>query len=156
RNGSGQGAPSTDAGPAEASPADGTVATRDGAKAPDGATPPDGAGSPDGATHPVGASVLQFHNHATRDGAYVDPRLTRANASTMHVDPAFATGLIDGSVYAQPLYVENGPVGSVFLVATEKNDVYALDETGAQKWTRNVGAPAARAQGCGNIQPLGI
>src|SRR5271169_3523640 len=74
-----------------------------------------------------GPSVLQFHNHATRDGVFVDPLMTAANAAKMKLDPTFGTGTIDGSVYGQPLYVEGSPVGDVFIVATEKNNVYAVD-----------------------------
>jgi hypothetical protein len=113
-----------------------------------------GVSSPTGS--PVGAPVLQFHNHATRDGVYVDPRMTTAAAAAMHLDTSFRPRL-DGNVYAQPLYVDDGPGGQpVFIVATENNNVYALDMTGAQQWMRAIGAPAARADTCGNIQPLGI
>src|SRR5690242_19933728 len=57
-----------------------------------------------------GASVLQFHNHVTRDGVYVDAALTRAAAAKMHADTTFKPA-ITGHVYAQPLYVDNGPQG---------------------------------------------
>lgn len=106
---------------------------------------------------PIGTSVLQFHNHATRDGVYVDPLLTAAKASTMHIDPTFVAR-VSGNVYAQPLYVDDGPGGqAAFIVATESNNVYALDANGAAIWANtSIGAPAARADTCGNIQPLGI
>ena len=74
----------------------------------------------------------------------------------MHKDATFK-GTVDGNVYAQPLYVDDGPGGKgIFIVATENDNVYALDETGAQVWSRPLGTPAARADRCGNIQPLGI
>jgi hypothetical protein len=106
----------------------------------------------------AGASVLQFHNHINRDGTFVDPALTHAAASSMHLDTSFA-GATPGHVYAQPLYIESGPAGrGTFFVATENNDVYALDEaTGAVVWKRNVGTPAARTgAGCGQTSPIGV
>jgi hypothetical protein len=109
-----------------------------------------------GATADVGVSVLQFHNHASRDGVFTDPLLTKANAARMHLDPTFHAS-IKGNVYAQPLYVEAGPgTKGIFLVATENNSVYALDETGAQVWMKQVGPSASGPERCGNILPLGI
>jgi len=103
-----------------------------------------------------GPSVLQFHKNATRDGVYVDPLLTTAAALRMHKDPTFRAS-VDGNVYAQPLYVGSGPGGlGVFIVATENDNVYALDTNGTQVWAASLGSAAARADGCGNIQPLGI
>jgi hypothetical protein len=92
-----------------------------------------------------------------RDGFYVDPALTVPVATTMHIDPDFA-GEVPGDVYAQPLYVEDGPGGAgAFFVATENNDVIALDGRGRPIWTRNLGPPAKQAgTGCGNISPIGI
>jgi len=106
----------------------------------------------------IGASVLQFHNHVNRDGFFVDAAITKASAATVHRDTSFS-GTIQGNVYASPLYVENGPKGKGALyVATESNDVYALDEaTGAPVWHQNMGkAPSNTGAGCGNISPIGI
>jgi hypothetical protein len=101
-------------------------------------------------------SVLQFHKHATRDGVYVDPAITVASAQMMHVDPSFSATL-DSNVYAQPLYVEDGPGGvAAFVLATEMNSVYALDVNGAQLWKATIGTYAVSAEMCGNIKPLGI
>ncbi len=123
-------------------------ASADGASA-DGASASDAAAA-------VGVPVLQFHNHASRDGVFVDPLLTASAAKKMHLDRTF-TATIDGNVYAQPLYVVDGPGGQpAFIVATENNNVYALDENGATIWARRIGAAAARAEVCGNIRPLGI
>ena len=61
---------------------------------------------------------------------------------------------VSGQVYAQPL-VSAGTL----LVVTEGNNVYGLDpETGAQRWTRNVGVPFRASEiGCGDLTPdLGI
>jgi hypothetical protein len=86
--------------------------------------------------------VLQHHANATRDGLYVDPLITQKAAAAMHLDKAFNAAL-PGPVYAQPLYVSNGPGGKpALIVATEKNVVLALDAaSGAQIWTRTLGNP---------------
>jgi hypothetical protein len=125
-----------------------------------GAGGPDSAGGDSGVDSgpPVGASVLEMHNHINRDGLYVDPALTATAAKTMHLDATF-DGTVTGHVYASPLYVESGPGGKgAFYVATESNDVYALDETsGKPVWHENVGPPAQQSgAGCGNVNPLGI
>jgi hypothetical protein len=101
--------------------------------------------------------VVTFHHHVNRDGLYVDPGLTVASATAMHRDLDFA-GELPGDVYGQPLYVEEGPRGKgAFYVATEGNDVVALDERGRPIWTKNLG-PAAKqtGTGCGNISPVGV
>ena len=72
-------------------------------------------------------NVTQHHNHATRDGLYVDPAFTRAAATALKRDLSF-NGVIAGHVYAQPLYIEGGPGGRAMVIAvTESNYVYALD-----------------------------
>jgi hypothetical protein len=114
---------------------------------------PSGDGGNDG-----GASVLQFHHHPNRDGFYVDPAITEASAATMHRDTTF-DGTVDGDVYAQPLYVEDGPGGKgAFYVATENDVVVALDETtGLPVWQRSVGTPAMQTgSGCGDVWPIGV
>jgi hypothetical protein len=103
-------------------------------------------------------SVVQEHDTADRNGAYIQPSLSRAAAATLHADPAFQ-GVFQGNVYGQPLYVENGPGGKgVFIVATENDTVFALDEkTGGVVWAATVGQPAGQTgAGCGDISPLGI
>ena len=53
---------------------------------------------------------------------------------------------VDGNVYAQPLYAadvdfKSGPRRDVLYVATEKNNVYAIDaNTGEQIWAKNLGS----------------
>ena len=108
----------------------------------------------------VGASVLMYHNHINRDGAFVDPKITTAAAAGFARDTTF-DGTVTDNVYASPLYVENGVGGKgTFYVATEGNDVYALDETtGKLVWSKpaNFGMPANQSgAGCGNISPIGI
>jgi VCBS repeat protein/PQQ enzyme-like repeat protein len=85
-------------------------------------------------------NVTQFHNHANRDGLYVDAAFTQAAAAGLVRDTAFS-GTIVGNVYAQPLYIEGGS-GPRLIVVTESNNVYALNATtGAIIWQRNVGTP---------------
>jgi len=54
---------------------------------------------------------------------------------------------VDGNVFAQPLYAANvefkgKPSRDVLYVATEKNNVYAIDaNSGEQIWSRNLGPP---------------
>jgi hypothetical protein len=103
-------------------------------------------------------NVTQHHNHSSRDGLYVDPAFTQSNAASLTRDLGF-DGTIVGNVYAQPLYVDNGPGGrQTIIAATESNNVYALDAVnGTVLWQRNVGAPVPLANlPCGNIDPMGI
>src|SRR5438034_11292292 len=87
-------------------------------------------------------NVTQYHNHASRDGLYIDSAFTSAAAANLTRDLNF-DGTISGEVYAQPLYIEGGPGGRAMIIAvTESNNVYALDATdGSIIWQRNVGAP---------------
>ncbi len=80
-------------------------------------------------------SVYQHHRNGTRDGLYIDPVFTQTAAATTHVLTGFM-GTVTTTVYAQPLYVENGPGGAeVFVVATEDNHVTTYDATtGAVVW----------------------
>ena len=102
-------------------------------------------------------NVTQHHNHDSRDGLYLDRKFTQAAAAGLRRDPGF-NGTISGNVYAQPLYVENGPGGAAMvIVVTELNNVYALDAVnGSIIWQRNVGTPITSGLPCGNINPLGI
>jgi hypothetical protein len=105
-----------------------------------------------------GDDVLQHHRNGNRDGLYVDPLITRQAAASIHRDKSFDASL-PGPVYAQPLYVSNGPAGKpALVVATERNLVVAIDANhGAQIWIKNLGSPVPRSQlPCGNIDPLGI
>ena len=102
-------------------------------------------------------NVTQEHNHLSRDGLYTDSAFTRTAAANLQRDLSF-NGTISGSVYAQPLYVENGPNGAaMIIVVTESNRVYALNaNTGTIIWQRSVGTPVTSGLPCGNISPLGI
>lgn len=107
----------------------------------------------------AGRSVYQHHNHATRDGLFVDPALTKSAAAGLHADPSFDAP-IAGPVYAQPLYIEQGPSGkAILIVATEQNVVYALDAKGGTVvWkTPALATPAPAAKlSCFNVDPVGI
>jgi PQQ enzyme repeat len=89
-------------------------------------------------------NVTQFHNHESRDGLYIDSAFTQDAAANLARDMNF-DGTIVGSVYAQPLYIENGPGGkAMIIVATESNNVYTLNASnGAIIWQRNVGEPVS-------------
>jgi hypothetical protein len=101
-------------------------------------------------------NVTQEHNHLSRDGLYIDPAFTLANAPNLTRDLNF-NGTISGTVYAQPLYIEGGPNGPVVVAVTESNNVYALNATtGAVIWQRNLGPAVTSGLPCGNINPLGI
>jgi hypothetical protein len=103
-------------------------------------------------------NVTQFHNHDSRDGLYVDAAFTPNAAANLTRDLNF-DGIISGNVYAQPLYLDNGPGGRpTIIVATESNNVYALDALdGSVIWERNVG-PAVSAVDliCTKFDPMGI
>src|ERR1700747_2206244 len=81
-------------------------------------------------------NVTQFHNHASRDGLYVDSAFTQNAAANLTRDMNF-DGTIVGNVYAQPLYLEGGPSGRMVIAVTEANNVYALDAVdGTIIWQR--------------------
>jgi hypothetical protein len=121
----------------------------------DGSPPPlDGASGAD-----AGASVLQYHMNASRDGHYVDPLMTESAAAGLKIDTTFAgdltvpVGGTAGTVWSQPLYVENGVMGKgTFYVADDADNLFALDETtGAIVWSKAIDTPATTyGSGCGN------
>ena len=103
-------------------------------------------------------SVLTYHNSNQRDGAYVIPKLTLGAAANVHRDTGF-TATVSGHVYAQPLFWKpKSAQHGLVIVATESNNVYALDEnTAAISWQKALGNPMPLGQlPCGNIDPMGI
>jgi cell division septation protein DedD len=103
-------------------------------------------------------NVTQFHNHDSRDGLYVDSAFTPSAAANLVRDMKF-DGTIVGNVYAQPLYIENGPGGKAMIIAaTESNNVYALDALdGSIIWQRNVGDPVDAGDLCNpKFDPVGV
>jgi PQQ enzyme repeat len=109
---------------------------------------------------PVNAqvNVTQFHNHDSRDGLYIDSAFTLSAAANLTREMDF-DGTIEGNVYAQPLYIDNGPGGrSTVIAVTESNNVYALDALdGSIIWERNVGPPVSASDLiCTKFDPMGI
>ena len=102
-------------------------------------------------------SVTTYHAAASRSGHYVVEGLTWAKASGLHLDPNFA-GPVDGNLYAQPLYWQDAQNNRRLIVATESNNVYALDATtGKVVWQKLLGQRVAVSSlPCGNVNPLGI
>jgi hypothetical protein len=101
-------------------------------------------------------NVTQHHNHLSRDGLYIDPAFTPANAAKLTRDLSF-DGSVSGQVYAQPLYIEGGPRGRAVIIAvTQTNNVYALDAfDGSVVWETNVTPPvSAGALPCGDVSPV--
>jgi hypothetical protein len=111
-------------------------------------------------------SVYQHHKNSTRDGLFIEPTFTKTSVATMHKTTFMGT--VSTTVYAQPLYVENGPGGPVFVIVTEENHVTVYGAaTGAVVWDRGPSVLGAAPNGanklglptpmhCGNINPLGI
>jgi hypothetical protein len=107
------------------------------------APPPTDGGPPPADGGPLGeASVLQLHLHATRDGAYVDPKVTRAAAAGLKLDSAF-NATYTGQTYAQPLYVQGwSPTEDAVFIVTQTNEVAAFDsKTGKTLWSKLLGPP---------------
>ncbi|HEU0273858.1 MAG TPA: hypothetical protein VFQ83_04970 [Candidatus Udaeobacter sp.] len=108
---------------------------------------------------PAQINVTQFHNHDSRDGLYVDSAFTQSASANLMRDMNF-DGTIAGSVWAQPLYVDDGPGGAPTIIAvTESNNVYALDAiNGSIIWQTNVGTPVSLSDlTCPwDVDPIGI
>jgi PQQ enzyme repeat len=103
-------------------------------------------------------NVTQFHNHDSRDGLYIDSAFTPSAAAKLTRDLNF-NGTIQGEVFAQPLYIDNGPGGrAMIIVVTQLNNVYALDAVdGSIIWHRNVGPPVPGDHlGCSLFDFMGI
>jgi len=101
-------------------------------------------------------SVYQHHKNGTRDGLYIDAAFTQAAAAGTKVLPSFM-GTVTTTVYAQPLYVVDGPGGAeAFVIATEDNHVTTYDATtGATIWDVGptvIGAFATRNPPGGTIE----
>ena len=102
-------------------------------------------------------NVTQYHNHASRDGLYIDSAFTQSAAANLTRDLNF-DGTIVGNVYTQPLYIEGGANGPMLIVANSSNNVYALNAVnGSIIWQRNVGAPVPTNDiSCTIIGSMGI
>ena len=141
--------------------AGGTTSTG-GSKATGGTVATGGSGT--GGSPGTHVSVLQHHNHASRDGVYVDAAITKASAANLHIDASFASAALSGPTYAQPLYLAaNGSGPDLVIAVTEQNRVYAFNAaTGAQVYNVLLSHTLPKSQlstlsgFCGNIDPLGI
>jgi hypothetical protein len=103
-------------------------------------------------------SVLTYHANPKRDGNFIVPTLTWERARALRLDNGFHAR-VSGQVYAQPLYWrQTGSNSGMLLVATEDNNVHALDaRTGNEVWARSLGKPVLLSSlHCGNIEPLGV
>lgn len=102
-------------------------------------------------------SITNYHAAPNRSGHYVFAGLTWASAAGLHLDPNF-DGQVEGNIYAQPLYWQDAHNNRRLIVATESNNVYALDaSTGKVVWQKLLGPPVPLSSlPCGNINPLGI
>jgi len=105
------------------------------------------------------ASVLERNGGPTRESHWVQPSLTKAAAAKMTLEADFSAAF-QGSMFASPLYIENGPGGKgAFIAVSADNVVTALDEaTGATLWTKTLGvAPGINGQPChASFDPVGI
>ena len=101
--------------------------------------------------------VLTFHADPTHAGDYVTPSLTWERARGLELDTDFRPKIPD-HVYAQPLYWRQNNGRALLFVATEDDNVYALNaETGTIVWKRSLGKPAPlSAMSCGDIDPRGV
>jgi outer membrane protein assembly factor BamB len=100
-----------------------------------------------GGAQPTGGAWPTYHRDALRTG--VEPNgPTPGSLRRVWESPG-----VDGAVYAEPLFV-----GNQVFVATEHNNVYALDATtGKVQWQKHLGDPVPQSQlPCGNIDPTGI
>lgn len=118
------------------------------------------------------APVLTQRNDVSRSGASVRARVTAANVAQKW--SWLATLGVDGSVFAQPLYVprlatSDGKTRNVVFVATSHNHVYGFDADTYERLWDNVGphwddgddtdpalAPGGQRAGCTYCAPGGI
>lgn len=157
--------PAPDATPPDATSPDATPpdATPPDAASPD-AAPPDATPPADVPLPPGGsAAVTTYLGDVGRTGANrSESRLTVAAVRAGFGRVAAFAPSLQGDIYGQPLYVPRlavmGAMRDVLFVATEGNNVYALDaDTGATLWRTNLGPTVSRSQQqCGNINTLGV
>jgi hypothetical protein len=109
----------------------------------------------------VGANVPTWHYDNARSGLNAnETTLTPANVNANSFGKLFSY-LVDGYLYAQPLYVSNltmgGAAHNVVFAATENDSVYAFDAdqygTGAPLWRVSLLQAGEVPQPGGDIQP---
>ena len=75
----------------------------------------------------AGQSVLTYHDALDRAGSYIVPGLTYERARGLRLDASFHAAF-QGKVHAQPvLWRRPGSSDGELIVATEDNEVFALD-----------------------------
>ena len=102
--------------------------------------------------------VLTYHGALDRAARFLVPGLTYERARNVRLDASFHAAF-QGHVYAQPLlWRQPGSSAGELIVATEENEVFALDaHSGAQIWKRALGPPVPSTDlPCGDISPLGV
>ena len=116
-----------------------------------------GANASPGGAPAAGADVRQFHGDAARSGLFHLPGMTEAKVRGMAAAPLWQAP-VDGPVYAQPL-LWTAPGGQrLLIVATEQDEVFALDAgDGRVVWRAALGRPVPPDDlPCGDISPMGI
>jgi len=132
---------STSPPPANSSPPTSPTTPTASATAPRGSTP---TARPHSA--PAAADWATYHRSGLRTGAVATgPALGRVRR--------LWSVPVAGGVYAEPLVI-----GARVIVATQENDVYALDAaSGRRLWAAHLGAPVGGGSlPCGNVDPSGI
>src|SRR5215469_807489 len=91
-------------------------------------------------------SVTTHHNDVSRTGQNLNETILNTSNVNVNQFGKLFTCLVDGYIYAQPLYMAQVTVSSalhnVVYVATENNSVYAFDaDNGAQLFHVNLGTP---------------
>jgi hypothetical protein len=82
----------------------------------------------------VYVDIIRVRRSVVDSGNFTVPGLTWQRARSLHLDQAFQAR-IAGNVYAQPLFWRTpGSTSGRLLVATEDNNVYALDATTGHLW----------------------
>jgi hypothetical protein len=117
-------------------------------------------GTPGGAAGTSDAVWTNRYDNARTGATLVEKTLTVANVGGGKFGLLFSR-VVDGHVYAQPLYVPNLKIGgathNVLFVATEHNTVYAFDADDAAAssplWSKSLGAPMRTYPGIEN-QPV--
>jgi hypothetical protein len=87
-------------------------------------------------------NVTQRGGDDARTAHWIQSTFTTANVAKIALDANFKANFT-GQMSAVPLFVAGATPGTGFyIVATQGNKIYALDETtGANKWTADLGAP---------------